>query len=333
MRSKRFQNHITSGRWTLPAAVLISALCWLLAAFLLPDVEVWANCGAPLRDAFGSLGIPAWGERLFSYLLYGGIGYLLVQLNNMFAIIRMRASVQTSLYFLLVAACPALHTHYVDGISAAALLASFFFLFGSYQQTRPEANLFHAFAFIGLGSLFFPQLTLLAPLFWIGAYNFRSLHPRSFFASLIGWCLPYCFLLGYAYCSGQMELFYRSFEELVRFEPVQWSDFEPWMLASIGYLLVLFVVSATHCFLAGYEDKIRTRSYLNFLILISFCMFVGIGLQPAMAQPLLVFLLPGIGILAGHLFVLTGSRASNLFFIASLAGLFLLFLFNVWTLL
>ena len=101
----------------------------------------------------------------------------------------------------------------------------------------------------------------------------------------------------------------------------------------LGYLLVLFIVSAAHCLIAGYEDKIRTRSYLHFLILLNFCIFVYIGLQPVLSVHLMSFLLIGVSILAGHLFVLTNSRSSNIFFICAFIGLFILLGFNIWTLL
>ena len=81
------------------------------------------------------------------------------------------------------------------------------------------------------------------------------------------------------------------------------------------------------------EGKIRTRSYLHFLIFINFCIFLFIFLQPAHCMDLLSLLLIGVSILVGHLFVLTNSKAANLFFIGSMTGLILLFCFNVWTLL
>ena len=84
---------------------------------------------------------------------------------------------------------------------------------------------------------------------------------------------------------------------------------------------------------AGYEDKIRTRSYLHFLIFLTFCIFVYILLQPAQTFHLLPLLLIGVSILTGHFVVLTNSRASNVFFICALTGLILLFGFNVWMLL
>ena len=244
----------------------------------------------------------------------------------------MRASVQTAIYFLLVSVCPAMHILYAGDLVAVTFLIALYFLFRSYQQAKPASYLFHAFVFMGMGSLFFPQLMFFVPVFWIGAYSFQSLHPKSFFASLIGWSVPYWFLLGYTYLSGHMELFYQPFLELVNFRSIRFG-FRPWELATIGYILLLYIVSSSHCLIAGYEDKIRTRSYLHFLIFLNFCIFVYIGLQPALYPHLFSLLLIGTSILIGHLFVLTNSRSSNLFFIIMLVGLFTLFGFNLWTLL
>lgn len=331
MRTKRLQNRITAGRLTLPITILTSVTCWILIAVLLPELKVQQD-NYSLWQSFSDVRIPFWANRLISFSLYSIIGYFLIELNNTFAIIRMRASVQTVVYSLLIAVCPSLHIFYAGDLAAAALLIALFFLFKSYQQVRSANNLFHAFLFIGIGSLFFPQLTLFIPVFWIGAYSFQALQPKSFFASLIGWSLPYWCLLGYAYYYGQMDCFYQPFRELTTFMPIGF-DFEPWKLATIGYLFILFIVSSAHCLIASLEDKIRTRSYLHFLILLNFCIFILIGLQPVLTVHLLSLLLIGVSILAGHLFALTNSRAANIFFICALVGLFLLFGFNIWTLL
>lgn len=331
MRVQRFQNRVTAGRFTLPAAILLSVACWTLSAILLPEPKLPAD-DYPVWNTFSHSYLPAWGTRLISFVLYSVIGYFLIGLNNAFAIIRMRASVQTAIYFLLISVCPSMHILYAGDLVAVAFLIALYFLFGSYQQGRSSAHLFHAFAFMGMGSLLFPQLTFFAPVFWIGAYNFQSLRTKSFFASLIGWSVPYWFLLGYAYLSGEMELFYRPFAELANFRPVRFG-FQPWEVATAGYILLLYLVSSCHCLITGYEDKIRTRSYLHFLILLNFCIFVYMGVQPAFYPHLLSLLLIGTSILIGHLFVLTNSRSSNLFFIAMLAGVFILFGFNIWTLL
>lgn len=331
MRHQRFQNRITAGRLTLPVAVLISVTYWILSAFLFPEEEVRQG-GYPLWNSFYEWCVPAWGVRLFSFILCSVIGYFLIGLNNAFAIIRMRASVQTVIYFLLISVCPLMHVLYAGNVASVCFLIALYFLFRSYQQSTPASSLFHSFVFIGMGSLLFPQLTLFAPVFWIGAYGFQSLRVKSFLASLIGWSLPYWFLLGYTYLSGELELFCLPFQELVNFRPVSFS-FRPCELATAGYLLLLYIVSSGHCLITGYDDKIRTRSYLQFLIFLCFCIFVYMALQPALFPHLFSLSLIGCSVLIGHLFALAHSRESNVFFIVMLVLLLLLFGFNLWTLL
>lgn len=331
-RYSTIQSRITTGRTTLPATMLISAFCWILASLLLPESTA-TRSGYLLLDSIRAFSFPTWVSHLLGFLFYGIAGYLLVELNNTFAIIRMRASAQTSIYFMLVAACPAIYLLHAANIVSTAFLLAVFFLFRGYQHPRPSGTIFFSFLFIGIGTLFFPQLILLIPFLWLSAYHFQALTTKSFFASLVGWGLPFWCLAGYAYFCDQMELFYSPFIELATFHPVDFSAFAHWELATLGYLFILFATSSIHCFLASYEDKIRTRSYLNFTMLLNLLLFVFIALQPAQTAYLLPVLMMGVSILTGHLVVLTNSRTSNVFFICILAGWLLLVGFNVWTLL
>lgn len=311
--SRRLQNKITAGRWTLPVAILITATCQLATDLLIPETKE----------------ITSWMNRLLSLLLCGATGYFLIVLNNMFALIRMRASVQTAIYFLLVTVCPTLHQLHAGNVAAAALLASFFFLFRSYQQMQPSSMLFHTFVCLGVGSLLFPPLIYLVPVYWIGSYMFQSLTPRSFFATIVGLLLPYWFLFGYAAWKQQWTLFTQI---VAQWQPMGDTTkiLQPWEIGTLGYLAMLFVVSASHCLLASLDDKLRTRAYLQFLILLNVVLFAGILFFPAFCACWIALLLIGVSILAGHLFVLTHSKISNLFFICAMAGLVLLFVYNIW---
>lgn len=309
---KRFQNLVTTGRFTLPVAAMLSAACWLLAYVLLPDAE--RNQGE---------------YQLLGFALYAFVGFLLIQFNNMFAIIRVRASVQTSIYSLLIAVCPQLHTLAASDVATLLFLLSLFLLFKSYRQAQPMGILFHTFVCIGIGSLFFPQLTFFAPMLWIGAFSFQSLTFKSFLASLLGWGLPYWFLLGYGFCCDKMELFCRPFRELATFAPVCY-DHLPWVWVVLGYSAVLFLVSMAHCWVVSYEDKMRTRSYLQFFIQLTLYTFIYMALQPSLTLKLLPLLFISISFLSGHLFALTASRSSNLFFICALIGMIALFVFNLF---
>lgn len=336
MRNKKLQNQVTAGRFTLPVVILICTLCWVSTYFLFPDLMT-----APTQENLSSFWqsardflLPGWAERIVSFLVYAVIGYFLIELNNQFGIIRMRASMQTAIYFLLVTACPEMHLLYAGDIAALAFLISIYFLFKSYQQSRAAGYLFYSFLFIGAGSILFPQLTVLSVLWLFEAYRFQALTPRSFCGALLGWMLPYWMLFGHAFFYNEMELFYRPFIELTTFGDVfNLQILQTWELAMLGYLLVLFIVSAVHCIAAGFEDKIRTRAYLQFLIDLTIFLFLLIAIQPNYCSDLLPLLMISCSILIGHFFVLTNSKSSNVFFIVSLVSLILLFAFNIWTLL
>ena len=327
---------MTAGRWTLPAVIFICALCWVLTYFLFPDsiASTTSKDSSSFLQSTRDLLLPGWAERIISFLVCAIIGYFLIELNNQFSIIRMRASMQTAIYFLLVTVCPGMHLLYIGDIVALGSLISIYFLFKSYQQAQAAGYLFYSFFFIGAGSILFPQLTILSVLWLLESYRFQSLTPRSFCGALLGWMLPYWMLFGHAFFYNEMELFYRPFNQLLAFgEVFHLPILQPWELAILGYLLVMFIVSAVHCIAAGFEDKIRTRAYLQFLIDLTLFLFLLIALQPIYCSALLPLLIISSSILIGHFFVLTNSKSSNVFFIISLVGLILLFAFNIWTLL
>lgn len=336
MRDKRLQGRITAGRWTLPVVILVCTLCWVLTSFLLPVRERLAEVSgaSSLWPSVHTLLTSYWSERLTSFLVYALIGYFLIELNNRFTIIRMRASVQTSIYFLLITVCPEMHLLHAGDVVAIVSLISIYFLFKSYQKPHASSDLYYSFLFLGAGSILFPQLTFFSVLWLLEAYRFQSLTVRSFFAAILGWTTSYWLLFGHAFFYGRMELFRQPFTELASFEKAfQLQQLPSWELAMLGYLFLLFVVSTGHYFAASYQDKIRTRTYLQCLVHWTFCIFLFIALQPRHCFNLLPSLIVCNSILTGHLFVLTNSKVSNMFFIVSMFCLICLFGFNIWILL
>lgn len=332
MRGKYLQSTITTGRFTLPFAIIIAIACWVTVYFLIPDIPK-EESGYSFWGLLTAYPVPVWANKLISFAVYFGIGYLMIQMNNTFGLIRVRASIQTAVYLLFIAACPSIQQLNPGSFAALALIIALYLLFSAYQKMHSSGYLFHAFLFIGLGSLIFPQITLLAPILLIGAFNFQALNPRSFFAAIIGWGFPYCFLFGHAYYYDIMEMFYQPFIELTTFHSIDLSLFTNWEIAILAYSFILFLVSSIHCMVHSYKDKIRTRVHLRFLILLNVCIYILIALQPVHCMNLLPLLLIGVSMLTSHMFVLTNSKASNVFFISAIIGLVLLFLYNIWMLL
>ena len=175
----------------------------LLGADLCPIARTHHDSGR--RRRFRALAVcphvaaPRRAEHLVSFLIYAAIGYFLIELNNRFSIIRMRASVQTAIYFLLVTVCPEMHLLYAGNVAAITFLFSIYFLFKSYQQAQASGYLFYSFLFIGAGSILFPQLTFFSVLWVFEAHRFQSLTFRSFCGALVGWTMPYWMLFGHAF--------------------------------------------------------------------------------------------------------------------------------------
>ena len=138
MRNKSLQSQVTTGRLTLPVVILICALCWVLTYFLFPDsiASTTSKDSSSFLQSTRDLLLPGWAERIISFLVCAIIGYFLIELNNQFSIIRMRASMQTAIYFLLVTVCPGMHLLYIGDIVALGSLISIYFLFKSYQHRR-----------------------------------------------------------------------------------------------------------------------------------------------------------------------------------------------------
>jgi hypothetical protein len=332
VRGKYLQTTITTSRFILPVAIFITVACWVTFYILTPDLP-----GKETAYAFRNMpdigSIPLWINKPVCLFVYLIIGYMLIRMNNTFGLIRARASVQTSIFLLLVAACPPTQQLSPGGIATLLFVIALYLLFNAYQRSRAAGYIFHAFLFVGLGSLIFPQITLLTPVLLIGASNFKALNLRSLLAAFIGWSLPYWFLFGHTFYYDNMELLYRPFIELATFCPIDFSIFTTGELAVLEYSLVLFTVASIHCFTQSYKDKIRTRVHLQFFIMLNVCIYMLIALQPALCVSLLPLSLVGVSMLTSHMFVLTSNKVSNIFFISSTVGLIFLFYINLWMLL
>ena len=77
MRNQRLQGRITAGRFTLPIVIFTCIACWVLTSVLLPGLEV-KESSYPLWNI---VNIPAWANRIVSFLLFAGIGYFLIGMS------------------------------------------------------------------------------------------------------------------------------------------------------------------------------------------------------------------------------------------------------------
>lgn len=280
----------------------------------------WQQAGA---------GVSPWVARTISAVCVVLTGYFLVLLNNTFLLIRRRASVQTAIYFLFVAACPDLHFFYPSVVVSILVLFACQSLFRCYQSAHPVGHVLNAFVALGIGSLIIPQITFFGVVFLIGVSSICGLTLRNLLAAVVGWCVPYLFLFAYAYCTEQMQIFYGPFVELTTFQAIRLDQFDILERAPYIYFFVVFLGTALYTLVNKNKDKISARVFVWFTILLVFSIFIYAFLQPAYALGMLSTMLAGISVVAAHFFVLSNSKSSNAFFVFVLLGLIGLFAMNL----
>lgn len=270
--------------------------------------------------------------KIANYLLLCLTAFLLLLFNNAYSLIRVRTTLHLFFYFLMIASFPYFYSLQVGNLIAPLFSIALYFLFGSYQKQEPVIYVFYGMLFIGLGSLLFSQLLFFILPFYIAVYSFKALTARTFFSGLVGATVPYWFYFGHAFFYGKMDSFYASFLSLKNFDPIDYSAISISYWVFIGFVLFLLLISVISYFINSYQDKIRTRIYMNVLVFIGLLIVVLIFLQPQFVGISFQLLLPISAILAAHLFKLTNNKASR-FLLSIMVCLFIIVgVYNVWML-
>lgn len=313
---------------TLPVVILIIIIAYFVHSVLSPSVQAEDNF--ILLPWMNTVGIPIWLSHLCSLATYILSAYLLAELNNRSDVLRVRTPILMAVYFLLITFCTELYPFSVSKLSLVALLCSLFFLFNSYQCRNSSEHLFYSFTILSIGSLCLPQLIYLIPIWFIGSSMLQSLNSRSFFAALIGFTLPYWFLLSYAFYADNINIFFAPFVDITRFGGINiFAVTDVRNILSFAMLLILFVISFSHCLIIDYDNKIRTRVILHFIILLNCYLFLFAIIQPMYEIQLLNLLIPGICLMVCHFFRTTRGKFSYYWLIATLILLLILFLLKM----
>ena len=304
MIENRFQVDIATGRLTLPVVILVCLILWGI------DISEWSDLGT-------------WGIIAFC-------GYLMIEMNTTFTLIRTRTTLPTCIFVYLTTIFFFLHSFEWTNFAPLAFLLAIFNLFLGYESTKSASHVFHSFLFIGLGSLGFPQLVYFTPLLIISTITFRAMNAKSFLASILGLITPYWILFAYAFYQDEMSFFHNLVMEMFHFYPIDYSDLDTTKVIAGLFCILLLIVSSLHYFQVAYLDKTRTRIYLSFLAFSGWWTTLIMVLQPQHLHALLPMQLISSAFLTGHLFTLTRNRFSRLFFVVTFILFIALTVFNLW---
>ncbi|MCE2616724.1 MAG: hypothetical protein ACTTKN_06750 [Phocaeicola sp.] len=303
---RRYQREITTGRGTLPVTILLCLILWSIH--------------------FKSFSYFA------SFAIYALVGYLLIELNTTFSIIRTRTTMPVALYWLIMAICLFFHPFNWVNITPLAFIIAIFQLFITYERKNSTKFIFNTFFIISAGSIAFPPLLYLIIPFFIGMKMFRSLTRKTFFVAILGLLFPYWFLFCYAFLTDQLNVFKASIHSLYNFSPIIYSGIHIEILAAVGIITFFSLIGTIHYLMVSYQDKTQTRIYYSFFILLEVCIYILGTLQPQHLYPLLLMQTIIMSILVSHLIVLSRTRFSSIMLIATFIILTVWALFEIWML-
>ena len=295
---------MATGRFTLPVVILICLLLW----------------GSTFQE---------WNE-LISLGVTVIIGYVFIETNTTFNLIRTRTSMPVCLYWLIATALFFLHPFEWTNLVPLVFILATYQLFHSYESVSSSPFIFHSFLFIGLGSIAFPQLLYMVPMLWGSMIPFRAISIKSFLASIIGLMTPYWFIFGYALYFNEMHILLTPLREAAHLYPIDYSHLTLPEIASWGFITLLLIISGFHYWQISYMDKTRTRIYHSYLAIAGFWATLLSILQPVHWCEWLSIQLICTAFLCGHLFSLTRNRFSGIFFIVTFVLYILLMSFNLW---
>lgn len=329
MRNNNFIDKIATGRLTvvltLLAVVGMIATRGIVFPASIPPKENWGLLADFIRP-WGAAGILRW---VFDGLFLLLFAFMFNHADTRFNIIRVRTSLPFFMAGLMLATNNYLSGNVFESISTLLILLAISSLFTSYQQLRAEKQAFDIALLLSLSTLFWMKFIYLLPIFWMGMYMMKTLNLRTFAASFIGILTPYWFAFFYfAYIDNFQPLLNHLFS-VIDFQWINlWgAPLFMWIHLAITLLATLFAIGNT--VFSTFTDKIRTRSYLNFLFLflLAACVLYVIDFGRSGSALQLVYLISAF--LISHLFASVRGRFTSLLFYTLFYSYLIIYLWSL----
>lgn len=300
---KRIQNKVAESRFSLPTMSAYALAVWLVSGLLIPHVPMTV---ADLWDG-------AWVQ----FVCFVVSAYLMVELNNSNALIRIYSRMVTCSFLAMLCAAAFLLGLMKGAIVLLCVIAAYTTLFRTYQNRQATGWTYYAFLCFGLASVAWVQVLWFLPVVWLLMWTqLSSLSWRTLAASLIGLLTPYWFISAALLFTGDFYYLVDHFKPLV-------SDFVYFQISTVNsqlsvvvfaFIVVLYVTGTIHYIRNSSDDKIRIRQLYGFFMGMGLASIVLIVLQPRHYDPLLRLLIVNTAPLIGHFLALTKTRITNIAF-------------------
>ena len=304
---KLLQNRIAESKLTMPAITVYAVVVWLL-------------CGVLTHQ---------WWWQL---ICIATTTYLMVELNNINALIRIFSRMVSSSFLVLTCcACflfPDIHETFMLMCMAASILLQFL----TYQKKEAAGFTYYAFLFFGLASIAYVHVLFFLPLIWLLMItNIMSMSWRTWAASLLGLLTPYWFGVVWVIYQQDYALAINHFSALTVFEePFNFYGITDSQKATLALLILMSIIGTIHYIRKSYLDKIRIRMFYGFFIWIDLAALLILLLQPQHFNAMLLVMILSTSPLIAHFVALTSTKLTNILFLALSMVTLLLTIYNIW---
>ncbi len=297
-----------------------------------------------------SVGYPVYGEvtapplwnalcrvlpgKLFTYLigflLMAGGAFLVHRANYALMLIREKTLLPFLFYALLTSSNPDLFPLKSASVGVFCLILALYQLFTSYHAPEAADKAYNASLMISVGSLLWIHILWFFPLFWLGMYNFRALNIRTFAASLFGILTVYWFVLGWCVWERDFTAFAVPFASLLKIRLLAVPEMGIIDGAQIAWVAGLTVIASVNIVTHEYEDSLRTRQFLSFLITMAVWSFGLFFIYGQSSEEFLEMACVPASILIAHFFTVNRGKYIFGLFHVSVALFIALLVIRIW---
>lgn len=284
-------------------------VCWVVGYVYSVGYPVYGEVTAPpLWNAICQVLPGKTITYLIGLTLMVGGAFLLHRANYALMLIREKTLLPFLFFVLLISTNPDFFPLKSTSLGVFCLIFAIYQLFVSYHEPDSMDKAYNAALLIGVGSLLWIHILWFLPLFWYGMYSFRSLNVRTFMASFLGISTVYWFVLGWCVWQKDFSPFVIPFTSLfkIHFLLEKGTDFIDWI--SIAYVALLTAIASINIITHEYEDNLRTRQFLSFVIILAVYPFVLFFLYEQSSEEYLEIACVPSSILMAHFFTVVRNK-------------------------
>lgn len=258
------------------------------------------------------------------------VAYMLLELNNRNALLRIRSRFISSVFLLLMGGLTFYHDFSLGYIPMICWAAAYFVFFMCYQNYCSQGYIFHVFLFLSLGAMVFPKMLLLGPFFLFSTIvQMRAFTLKVFAAALLGTAFPLALREAYLIMYRQNTALYGFWAELTTFSLPDYNVLDEHRLVSFSVVAIMAVAASIHFARTKFNDKIRTRMlYYVFLIEELAVLALLVACPDGFDVLFRLFVLNSAPLIAHHL-AFAGGKAGNIYFYFTALLVLLLAVYNI----